>query len=405
MGVRAPQLFNQARADNLAAHCGYDVLVATQSRNVYYLSGHDSDWLFDVPRVSASVYRAGAPTLPTLVVHDVELTAIAECSPPIGDLLVYQLRVCGTAMPHYTIDREAELDALERRCLALTAKHTQSSSDGVLTALKALLAGDRQGLVIVFDDQLIANWINDNISGVECVYDPVFFSRVRMVKSANELALMRNAAELNAQALTKALQAVTHDTSWQAVERTYRTACESYDARPYSLYVGAGRRSAGLHLDKTYRIQAGDHACFDAMLTWKHYFADMQRTCTLGPPGQKLVDYYAAVQRGSGQAVSAMQPGVSTGQIRDIAVDVTQASGCPSFQHAFVHGLGLTHIELPFETVFGFQDFVLEEGMVVNLDMELCELGFGGVYLEDTYLIKASGAERLTSLSRELIQL
>lgn len=43
--------------------------------------------------------------------------------------------------------------------------------------------------------------------------------------------------------------------------------------------------------------------------------------------------------------------------------------------------------------------------MVVNMDLEYCELGFGGIYFEDTVVVRAGGPERLYLLPRELIEL
>lgn len=43
--------------------------------------------------------------------------------------------------------------------------------------------------------------------------------------------------------------------------------------------------------------------------------------------------------------------------------------------------------------------------MVINIDLEVHELGFGAVAFEESMLITESGAERLISLPRELIRL
>ena len=40
--------------------------------------------------------------------------------------------------------------------------------------------------------------------------------------------------------------------------------------------------------------------------------------------------------------------------------------------------------------------------MVVNMDIEVCELGFGGVYFEESMHITSNGSERLYDTPREL---
>ena len=48
-------------------------------------------------------------------------------------------------------------------------------------------------------------------------------------------------------------------------------------------------------------------------------------------------------------------------------------------------------------------DFPVEENMVLNIDLELHEVGWGGMFFEETMLITKNGAERLYDLERELI--
>ena len=43
--------------------------------------------------------------------------------------------------------------------------------------------------------------------------------------------------------------------------------------------------------------------------------------------------------------------------------------------------------------------------MVINIDMEIHEIGYGGVFFEESLLITENGAERLYTLPRELIRL
>ena len=47
-------------------------------------------------------------------------------------------------------------------------------------------------------------------------------------------------------------------------------------------------------------------------------------------------------------------------------------------------------------------DFIIEENMILNIDLELHEIGWGGMFFEETMLITASGAERLYNLDRKL---
>jgi Xaa-Pro aminopeptidase len=228
--------------------------------------------------------------------------------------------------------------------------------------------------------------------------------RIRMVKTSEEITLMRHAASCNERALKAAIGASKPGALWSDVVRAYNVATVQQDCRPFALFVGAGHRSAGIRVDADYELARGDQICFDAMMTYRRYFADMQRTVVLGEPSNKLARYWAAVMQGAAEAYDSMRPGVSTRTLRDVALQTVRAAGIPTFRHAFLHSLGLDHLELP-AMYGGLTDFELEEGMMVNMDFEVCELGFGGVYFEETMLITHDGADRVATLPRELIQL
>src|SRR5262249_40918307 len=134
------------------------------------------------------------------------------------------------------------------------------------------------------------------------------------------------------------------------------------------------------------------------------YFADIQRTCVLGKASTKLETYWDAVKAGVDATYAEMRPGVTTAALREKAINVIRRNGVPEFRHAFIHGLGLEHLEVP--TGYGeLTGFPLEEGMVINMDIEICEIGFGGTVFEETRLITRDAPERFSEMPRELIRL
>src|SRR5262249_31872095 len=135
-----------------------------------------------------------------------------------------------------------------------------------------------------------------------------------------------------------------------------------------------------------------------------HYMGDMQRTAVLGQPSDKMERYWKALKSGVEEAYGGMKSGVSTGVLRQIAMEAVQKGGIPDFQLGFIHGIGLSHIELPYIAGGKLGIFSLESNMVINMDMEVHEIGFGGVFFEESMLITRNGAERLYSLPRDLIR-
>ena len=50
-------------------------------------------------------------------------------------------------------------------------------------------------------------------------------------------------------------------------------------------------------------------------------------------------------------------------------------------------------------------DFTLEEGMVFNYETPYAQIGFGGMQLEDTFLVTKDGAVDLSPMNRELVSI
>ena len=396
-------IVNLERARAKMEEAGLDAMVCVQPINVYYASGYESDWLFDYQWAGCAILPLSEERPATLIVHDVELTNLAEHPSWMPELRVYETQVGDDIFSHYTVDEEAELEEADRKTLALMEATRATASTGVVEAiLKAL--GDGGYRRLGFDDARLASLCAERLSDVECFDRPELMTMIRAVKTPAELELMREAGRRNQQALSVAIDAAGVGVKWSDIRRAWHLSVAEQDCMPWCIYVGAGHKSMGLWHDHDYPIREGDQLCFDSMLTWQRYFGDMQRTCVMGAPSAKLKRYWNAAYAAAEAVFEAIRPGVNTVDLRKLALEVGKRGGIKGFRHAFMHGLGLEHLELPSASP-GLSGFDLEEGMVVNMDMEVCEIGFGGIYYENTLLIGKNGPEYLCDMPRELIHL
>ena len=127
----------------------------------------------------------------------------------------------------------------------------------------------------------------------------------------------------------------------------------------------------------------------------------MTRMLFLGVPAAKVKRTYRAVLEAQLAAIDAVRAGVTTAHVDRQARRVLKTYGLDrAFVHSTGHGLGLEIHEPP---RIGKRDKGrLETGMAVTIEPGVYLEGFGGIRIEDTVVVTASGCEILTPTNKEL---
>ena len=98
--------------------------------------------------------------------------------------------------------------------------------------------------------------------------------------------------------------------------------------------------------------------------------------------------------------MGAVKPGAKVSEIY-AATEKELARGEVSRNSSTMgHGLGTECNETPAISKTGEEELL--EGMIVNIDIPVLELGWGGIQLEDTILVTSDGFELLTRTDRTL---
>ena len=139
-------------------------------------------------------------------------------------------------------------------------------------------------------------------------------------------------------------------------------------------------------------------ACLDG------YMSDMTRMAFLGVPTKRVRMLYDAVLEAQMAGIEAVRPGVTAAKVDGAARKVLKRHGLDrQFVHSTGHGLGLEIHEGP---RIGKKDPTkLQAGMVITIEPGAYIDRFGGVRIEDTVLVTASGCEVLTPTTKEFVHL
>ena len=229
---------------------------------------------------------------------------------------------------------------------------------------------------------------------------------LRMIKSLAEIDLIRRSVETNSRAFELAVARARPGMTERdlAAEIEYRMSRLGAEKPSFETIVAAGRRSALPHAEPTAAPPAhGRSVSGDDMGAFcDGYASDMTRMLFLGTPGARVKRVYARRARSpTGRHRIACAPAWPRYQVDAAARRVLRAHGFDrAFVHSTGHGLGLEIHEPP---RLGKRDkTILQPGMAVTIEPGVYLEDFGGIRIEDTVEVTATGCRILTPTSKEL---
>jgi Xaa-Pro aminopeptidase len=224
---------------------------------------------------------------------------------------------------------------------------------------------------------------------------------LREVKTAEELAVVRQALALTEQVFTEVAGSLRPGMSegqvaWQ-IERKIREAGASLAFPPI---VAAGTNGARPHHHPgDYLIKEQEPIIIDMGARVGGYCADFTRTVFLGEPTDRFQEIYTLVRRAQAAAEAGLTAGMESLAGDALAREViAQAGYGEAFGHSLGHGVGLAVHEAPSLSPVQERSTVLKAGSIVTVEPGIYLPDWGGVRLEDMVVIAPERAEVLNHL-------
>ena len=363
--------FDADKLDGLMDAAGIDVLIATSKHNVQYLCGGHRALFFDsmdaigLSRyLPAFVYPKGAPEAAAYVGHRLEHSQLA-----VAPLWVASARATSSGA----------VDAIE--LAAETARARRPRRIGVERAFLPVDAAD--ALMRVFPDAAL----------VDATYT---LERLRAVKSARELAFIREASDRVVDAMLAVMAGHGPGTSKrdlvEALRREETARGLTFD---YCL-ITAGRDLNRAPSDQ--RWEQGETLSLDSGGNHHGYIGDVCRMAIHGEPDAELVDLLAEVDAVQQAAFAAIRAGAPGGDIYAAGEAALARSPHRDALEFVAHGMGLVSHEAPRLTDRGVVPYSDEDahrplaaGMVISVETTMHHPRRGFVKLEDTAAVTEAG--------------
>lgn len=232
--------------------------------------------------------------------------------------------------------------------------------------------------------------------------------RMRSVKESQEIENLRRAAGAVCRGMEAAVKAVHPGVSELEVlaEAEYAMLKAGSWGASFRPQVVSGERALLAHPTASSRkIASGEAVVIHLGSTYEGYCAKICRTVALGDIPRKQEEIYDLLLRAQEEAISALQPGATSGEVDAAARKVVEEAGYGnSFLDTIGYGVGLRQSE--FYPIIGRgRSEVIEAGMVVDLLLPtIYRKEFGGPRVTDVVLVGEQRNEILTEYPRQLIR-
>ncbi len=276
----------------------------------------------------------------------------------------------------------------------------------------------RIGVELAALPPIVRNWFDDQMPGIELHDVAPLLGEMRMIKSPEEIEVMKQAGQIAGAMMQAAEDALgegrpEYEAALAVIEAGTRKAAGFLTDRGWEAFVSpmihnlqimqSGRDTSMVHRRASVKkLEVGDpvYFCFCNMAQFKQYKLGFDRMFFI----RQVSDEAAAVQQAAidaqQAAIAAMRPGVTAESVAEAANEVYRERG---YETGYRTGrsIGMAYLESP-ELKQGDKT-VLHEGMTFAVDGGISVDGSLGGRIGDSIAVTASGTEYITEYPRRII--
>jgi Xaa-Pro aminopeptidase len=368
--------FDKKRASEIMQSLGVDVLVASSPENVFYSSGlpvrhAESDpILYSISNQYPSIVVVGQDGEEALIAWQLFMSA---------DKASWIKNVNGVF-----------------------------SRDEALQNLASLIeeAGLRQGGTIGIESVMPyyqSCWLERVFSKAKIRVSDDVFIEMRLEKSAEEIVRIRESTRIAEKAIQSLINSAKEGVSDIELVKVAKARIIQEGGAGFNIIdIGVGDSDweypvTGVTLKK------GDVAKFDIGAVYGGYCSDVSRVTALGAPSKDVQGASNLMIDIEQACADAIKPGVEPLQAVEAAEDAYKKSKGEGFFFLTIHSLGILIDEYTFYgTMLGPSSKPFEKNMVINIESLTVVPPQGFIGIEDTYLVKDSGLEKVSILERRI---
>jgi Xaa-Pro aminopeptidase len=224
---------------------------------------------------------------------------------------------------------------------------------------------------------------------------------IRLVKTEGEVERIRRATEITEKSMEDALEIARAEITELDLAGMFAYSVAYDMGQVTQNMIGFRERSAfPPPTPSIFEAQRRDIVRMTLGCTWDHYHSNISRTAVIGRPLAKATRRWEVVQAAQDAALDTIEPGAKFSEVYAAALKELKAAELNGYSSSIGHSLGVECNERPW--IGKDSKGELLEGMVINVDIPILEIGWGGTQMEDTVLVTGDGYEFLTKTDRTL---
>lgn len=238
-------------------------------------------------------------------------------------------------------------------------------------------------------------------------------SSSRSIKDKDEIEKIKNAAKLADRAFNYVLKKIQKGISEKelAFELEYFIKKNGSEIS-FPTIVAFGKNSSIPHHQTGQAVlgeKQGQFVLVDMGAKYENYCSDMTRTIFLGEPSEKQKKIYRVVLSAQRKAVEFINERIKNGKeirakdVDKVAREYIIKQGYSSIPHSLGHGVGLEVHEDPHLSPKSKD--VLRQGMIFSIEPGIYIEEFGGVRIEDLFVLEKDVLKQITTSPKNITQI
>ena len=233
---------------------------------------------------------------------------------------------------------------------------------------------------------------------------------LRQSKSENELACMRKGGEIITESFKYAVPRIMKGSTELDIQadlesKMFRLGAEDH-CLSWAPETPSGKTNTNLCVNRNFlrKIEEGEIINVNAGVLYEGYNAVICTPVVLGKIPDDIRKDILVGWDAQKKVEDALKPGVSSRVLVKVYGDFLEEKGYRQYSpYGAVHSIGMLECEKPFFSAK--RDVYLKENSTVAIDVYFAELPWGSFRIEDTYIVKTSGLERITHFNEVFLKM